>query len=1075
MTPHPDHLLVRASAGTGKTFELTSRLIGLLARGISPESILATTFTRKAAGEILERVLRRLAEASRDPAKLEELCRHAGRELNAQKCGALLATLARRINRLSVLTLDAFFMRLATSFALELGVPPGWRISDEEEDAQLRDKAIGLALEHADRAETVAFLGMLNRGDARREVHRRIARSISEALKAYQETIGAPQAWEQFRPCTEPLNAAQLAPMIEALSALRAPLTRANTPNRNWETALRAGAAAARASDWGKFLEAGVACKLVQGEATYSSSPISDEVIDAYRPLINHATAVVLGEHHRRNLATRGLLARFDAAYTSLKQRRGLYRFDDLPRLMLSHQLTNPGRLDDLHFRLDATLRHVLLDEFQDTSIGQFRLLEPILDELLSGSESPGERGVLCVGDVKQSLYMWRDAEPALLPGVLEKWPQFQSKPLSTSYRSSPAILDAVNRVFSDLGSSGALDAVRESAAAWSSGFDEHAASHTGRPGAVTLIVAPEQREPSPGDAAGADEADSEDLGGQAGVLRFAALRVAAIREAAPRATIAVLLRRNAPIPRMIHELARLGLKASEEGGNLLTDAAPVAVALSLLRLADHPGDSAAYFHVGTSPFAPVLRIDNPHDREEALRVSSAFRRRLMENGYGPTFTRLLEDGATGMDAHGVGRFEQLIELAQEFDEEPGDRPGDFVRMVELRKFEEPGYELIRVMTVHKSKGLEFDAVVLPELTQPWAIRPGEVLVQRESALGSVVAATVYPSKAVRCLDERLEEIFQANLARRTTEGLCALYVAMTRPRYALEMIVPHTKPTAQGVVTRSACAAWVVREALVPDRTGEPGEVLWSSIHAPGGSNWTSLFRHANNGPRTVPVPRAVRLARATRPAIHRLKHQSPSGLHHERVNLGDVFDVSRSRDQGTLLHAWLQQVIWIENGSEPPSDAVFAQLAQSLDLPSDLSASAIARRYGALPGAARLRPSFYKGSRPPCDELVVHLELPFAVVDVEKETNQPVFVSGAFDRVVLGVRQGRPVWADVIDFKTDDVLPTSAEAWAGRIERYRPQVEAYQRAIAQLFRLAEADISGCLVFIRAGEAVEL
>ena len=67
------HVLIRASAGTGKTFRLSNRYLGLLHRGVAPDQILATTFTRKAAGEILDRVMVRLAEAALKPDKLVQL------------------------------------------------------------------------------------------------------------------------------------------------------------------------------------------------------------------------------------------------------------------------------------------------------------------------------------------------------------------------------------------------------------------------------------------------------------------------------------------------------------------------------------------------------------------------------------------------------------------------------------------------------------------------------------------------------------------------------------------------------------------------------------------------------------------------------------------------------------------------------------------------------------------------------------------------------------------------------------------------------------------------------------------
>ena len=140
---HPT--LVRASAGTGKTYQLTARLLRILFQGAAPESVLATTFTRKAASEILQRVLLTLAQAAdpenddalerlRDQVKLPSLPRSA--------CLKLLSRLMQNIHRLRVCTLDSLFSQLARSFPFELNLPPAWRLLDDIEETWTREQAL---------------------------------------------------------------------------------------------------------------------------------------------------------------------------------------------------------------------------------------------------------------------------------------------------------------------------------------------------------------------------------------------------------------------------------------------------------------------------------------------------------------------------------------------------------------------------------------------------------------------------------------------------------------------------------------------------------------------------------------------------------------------------------------------------------------------------------------------------------------------------------------------------------------------------------------------------------------------
>src|SRR5690606_25525447 len=119
--------LVLASAGTGKTFHISSRIIGLLASGVAPDAIFASTFTRAAAGEILDRVLQRLARAALDSAAAAQLNRDAALEgstqpeFTAADWLRLLARVVKHLHRLNISTLDSFFVRTATTFADDVG------------------------------------------------------------------------------------------------------------------------------------------------------------------------------------------------------------------------------------------------------------------------------------------------------------------------------------------------------------------------------------------------------------------------------------------------------------------------------------------------------------------------------------------------------------------------------------------------------------------------------------------------------------------------------------------------------------------------------------------------------------------------------------------------------------------------------------------------------------------------------------------------------------------------------------------------------------------------------------------
>ncbi|REJ88159.1 MAG: helicase, partial [Planctomycetota bacterium] len=184
---HPREV-IRASAGTGKTYQLSSRYIAQLKR-VAPDRILATTFTRKAAGEILERVLQRLAEACRDPHRRSELAASIGEtELARQQCEELLSGLTSQLHRIRVGTLDSFFSRVAGAFSLELGLPPGWRLLDDLEDEQLRGRAIETVLREGDARDLTQLIHLLDKGRAGRGVTRLVRDTIDDLYDVYLDT-----------------------------------------------------------------------------------------------------------------------------------------------------------------------------------------------------------------------------------------------------------------------------------------------------------------------------------------------------------------------------------------------------------------------------------------------------------------------------------------------------------------------------------------------------------------------------------------------------------------------------------------------------------------------------------------------------------------------------------------------------------------------------------------------------------------------------------------------------------------------------------------------------------------------
>lgn len=1039
------HRLILASAGTGKTYQLSGHFLRLLLAGVEPERILATTFTRKAAGEILDRVLERLLEAATRPEKLAELAAQVPDvALDQGRVGALLAYLTRRLDRFRVRTLDSFFVHLAQLFALDLELPPEWTLVEELDDAELRAEVIGRVLAECSREERVELLRGLQRGAATRSVHAAMLSVVRDARELALES--ASDAWAPL-PLPDAPDPEELPVLAARLAEVELPTTQKGTPNAHWRSNVERARRAVASGDWEDFLEITLVQRVIQGGTEFQSKPIPEATAEVLGELARLAATSALRAANEMTAACHAFLARFERLYQEAKRERGAYRFEDLPQALApSASNADSWNLDErrleLWFRLDGRLDHLLLDEFQDTSPAQWRTLAPLAEEVLA--DGLGTRSFFCVGDVKQSIYGWRQAEPRLLQGLATRHTVLDPPAtLSTSYRSAPVVLDTVNRVFGELGRSSLLvddeqPAQSSAARAWSARFPAHQSKRVELPGAALLLEArfddPEQR-----------AADA--------VHALAVERVLALARQAPAATIGVLVRTGKPIPRLLQSLRAQGLLASGEGGNPLTDAESVQVFLSALHLADHPGDSAAALHVASSPLGPVLGLRQGGDADPDVRraASRALRAGLARQGYGPFTAALLPavEAAPAFSAWDVERFRQLVDQAYAHAPRESLRPTEFAERVRATSVEDPRASRVRVMTIHKSKGLEFDAVVLPELDGSLVRSKSTFLWSRPDPFGAIERVILRPRKAVLAFSRQLRELSEAVEERECSESLCVLYVAMTRAARRLEMILPP--PPRSGKPSAARSYATLLRELLGGEEPSGDG-TLWR--HPDSREDWFAGLEEPEGEEEEHEQP-PLRLASAERPRD--LPRGTASALAEPRVRASEALRVRTSPEArlGTLVHRLFQEIGWLEDfaASDEGLLAVLASLEQ--DEATRTEALALFRR------ALESRDLRALLSRP-AGPAWVRREQSFAVI-LPDEGGERLW-SGSIDRLVLHGEPSHPSAAEVIDFKTDRV---DAIGLAARVESHRPQLEAYRRVVAAQTGLAESSIACRLAFV--------
>ncbi|MCZ6598531.1 MAG: UvrD-helicase domain-containing protein [Planctomycetota bacterium] len=1032
MTKGP-HRLILASAGTGKTYQLTGRFLELLLAGVPADRMLATTFTRKAAGEILDRILLRIVEGLEDEEKRSELSERIGRKVDTVELQALLAGLTRGIDRFRVQTLDAFFVHIGKLFALDLGLPADWSIVDESEEKVLMRAALSRALESADRLEILELLRALQRADVSRSVEQDLNNAIDDGRDAYLDSTS--EAWRRIV-APEGLDDDELVQAIAALDGMECATKANGEPHKIWVTARSEAVELLEAGAWERFVSKGIAASIIARKDKYSNGKITDEHRSVFAPLIRHAAHVIIGEVVLQNRATHRWLSRFEEAYSAIKREARGYRFEDLPQALAppDGDPLEERRLD-LWYRLDGRIDHLLLDEFQDTAPVHWRIVRKLAEEILA--DGTGDRTFFCVGDVKQSIYSWRQAEPDLLEQLHERYPQLEPEPLTENWRSSRIILETVDRVFGAIGENPAVADKKPylaSARSWQKGFDGHEAAKK-LPGAALLVEARPR-------AAGEED--------ELPPLECAAERAAEIARRYPNATVGILLRRNKFIPRMIFELRGHGIRGSGEGGNKLVDSLAVLHMISLLHLSDHPADSAAAFHVATSPLAEAAGLGAEDFREKRWEVSRHTRRRLANEGYGAFCASFLSVIRDGYDDWNRKRFEQLVDLAYGFDARSGLRADRFVDHVRERKVENPTATQVKVMTIHSAKGLEFDAVILPELDFGFQLRKTSIVKIRPDPAALLHAVSCSRKREVCDLDpEGLGVLMDELEYRAMRESLCVLYVAMTRARHRLEMIVQHDPRSRKTY-------AGILRHGL---GDGSPsGNVLWE--HPENADDWFPVDPRPEAEDDEPSEPAVPTFAPTKMPRS--LTRRTASG--EEGADLQTVRELLRSSASGALvrgklIHRWLQEIEWLPwEASDEELLAVGAPIAPDPD----------ARREALDDLRDRLdQPTVRALLAKPEGEAEVWRERGFSVVLAGEDGTDELW-TGSFDRVVLHRDSGKLVRAELIDYKTD---PVEGAELAKRVTFYRPQLEAYRRVLAHMTGLDESAIDAQLLFLEADE----
>ena len=1046
MTAPSRHMMILASAGSGKTFALTNRFVALLALGARPERIVALTFTRKAAGEFFDEILRKLAGAAREPAAAGRLAGDIGQpRLGCADFLRMLRRVVEAMPQLRLGTLDGFFGRIVRLFPFELGLAGEFELL-QPHAAQLERqrvlRRIFVGLRGGGLQAQQDFIEEFKRatfGAEEKRLGPRLDRFLDEHLEIF---LSAPDAglwgqpariWPNGNPWLE-----DAAPADACVRALREGLrTAAPAPKQQarWEAFIAALAVWAP----GATLPDELTYVLAKALEAWNELPSGRAVLHFDRkaqPLTAAAGAALAelvrrvfgGELRRRLEATRGIhamLRAYEDRYHETVRHAGKLTFADVQRLLqpvaLSASTAGAGERLYLDYRLDAEIDHWLLDEFQDTNFAQWSILRNLIDEAVQDAE--GRRSFFCVGDVKQAIFRWRGGDPRLFREIFDHYNAvpgtIAEDRLVRSWRSGPPLIEMVNAVFGAKAALGGL--FPEAGAAWSAEWEPHESAVPAYDGQAALLH-------------GGDEADR---------WRIVHQILGEIQPLARGLTCAVLVQENKTAAALADFLRREGNwpAVAESDLKVCTDNPLGASLLALFQAAAHPGDRLAWGHVRMTPLGELLAADG-------LAEAGALSRRLLGQVHADGFERTIEVWLRRLEARldPADRFNrergrQFSEAAARFDETGSRDVTEFVEFMGRHTVRDPeSPAVIRVMTIHKSKGLGFDVVLLPDLEGQSLGRRRDGLAVERNNDRDVEWILDLPPDPFWEHDPVLAAHVRGAKAESCHEKLSLLYVAMTRAKRAMYAI---TKPVG---ASRSANFPRILADTL----GGEAGPIRVGGLTIAGTWSAGSADWHRRL-PAPVPPPASaagIAILDAAGRVIRRASRR-PSAEKIGSVEAAALFAPAAAAEFGTAVHALLAGVAW----SDDPAPALAGLTGPAADeARANLDAAELAGIW----------------ARPAGPAAEAWRERPFEVVIDE------TWVSGKFDRVVI-VRDaaGCAVRATVFDFKTDRIGPEAD--LAVEAGRHAGQLRLYQRAVAVLAGIPPGAVAAEIVFTSRRQRISL
>ena len=738
-------LALEASAGSGKTFALSVRFIALILMGAKINEILAISFTKKATNEMKERILSTFLNLEKKEAELKALCEL----LEKNESEILSLRNARKTEflraRLKIFTFDSFFTKILKAFSLNLGLMSDFALQDKELDTE------EVFLEKLNEKELKSLAFYLEKVDSNFFNHLQTLYDNDIKIDKKVNSTSLNQSIKL-------VNDAFLKFKNYALN-----LSTAKNYIKNFDFESIENKAVLN-----KLCEKPVICDL---EKDYFKKIKEDtQFLDLRKKLLIEIKNYTKTYDEFKMAEISSFLKHFEEARIFLNKSKNTLSFQDVAKNVL--KLIKSEDKELIYFRLDGAISHLLIDEFQDTNLIQYEILKPILQELLSGKGTKEFRSFFYVGDKKQSIYRFRNSKKELFDLLQKQFPQIKVQSLDTNYRSCENLVNFVNETFGKIYEN----------------YTPQKALESKKGGFLRIRTSCEQ-----------DAKEQKEKAYEAVFEELLFLQ----ENGGDLNKTCVLCWKNDDADELVEFLQEKGLKAFTQSNILLEKKASVALLLNYAKYCIFGDDF--YLQVCKSLLnddelvcKEYLKLAKNESFQSELFIPQRLNLRLFESPV-EICVYLIKKLGLSLDDSALVQFLEYASTKQNF--------------LELL-FEECSLKInneenfgISVMTYHKSKGLEFESVILLDNLLQTKPKGSKILTEYDVDLGLELCFKDDIKENIK--DKSYMKFIQKKEKNDKEDKLNTLYVAFTRAKNNL-FIIKKNEAVAKGGNFSYFCGAYL-------------------------------------------------------------------------------------------------------------------------------------------------------------------------------------------------------------------------------------------------------------------------